>query len=94
MGVRMTIFDGQKACKEFFDITKIQPWKFKDNVMMAATGKFQLDIITFDNYLALRDADYSNEKCTYKEHKDVSLSKYLTLKWGERANQIIDEMIK
>ena len=86
----MTVFEGQKACREFFDLTKIQLWNFKDNLMIAATNSFQLDIIRFDDYLLNRYPEYRDALPSEK----MSMSKFITKQFGERANQIIDEMIK
>lgn len=82
----MTVFESQAECKRFKQITEINPWDYKDNIMIAATNSFQLDIIKMDEFLQTK---YPDE---YKE--DMSMSDFLVTKFGEEANGIIDRMIK
>ena len=86
------IHDAIPICKEFSKITGINPWAFQNHIITAATGNFSLDICKLDEEFEKRDADYNSDMATYKGD-NVSMSDYIIKKWGERANQIIDELI-
>lgn len=78
--------------KEFLKITGINLWQFQTHILTAATGEFCLDICKLDDEFGKRDSEYDTENATYKG-ENVSMSDYIIKKWGERANQIINELI-
>ena len=89
----MKIHESLPLIKEFRYLTGINLWNFKEPIIMAITGEFSLNIVAFDDELGKRDSEYSGEETMYKGKEGVSTSDYLILKYGERANEIIDLLI-
>jgi hypothetical protein len=63
--------------------------KWYDLELSALSRRFCFDIIEFDSYLDSIDTDYNASECTYKGKTGYSASKYITEKYGERAEQMI-----
>jgi len=48
-----------------------------------------IDTVKLDEEFGRRDPDYDPEKCTYKDKKDISISEYIFLKYGQKAHDFI-----
>lgn len=48
-----------------------------------------IDIIKLDEEFNRRDPDYNSQECTYKDKKDISMSEYILLKYGQKAHDFI-----
>lgn len=71
----------------FFDMMKC-------DYMLSCIGMYTLDIVGLDNRLAKIDPEYDNELCTYRKKCNVSMNKYVGLKYGEDYNKLIDLALK
>ena len=61
-----------------------------DGPISVINRKATINIVKFDDALALNDPEYDNVKCTYQS-KPISCNEYGALKYGENAvNLIID----
>jgi hypothetical protein len=54
----------------------------------------RLDIIKLDEMFAQRDTEYNADECTYKELENVSMAKYVELKYGNEAFQFIKSLLQ
>ena len=81
----------QKLYEELKGILKFTPPT--DGLVMLASKKLSIDVIKLDKMIQQRNPDYNSDKCMYKDQKDVSMSKAVTLIYGERATEIIRELI-
>lgn len=82
---RDKIFLAKKLNGEFASIFGFQLNPFVD--MMG------FNICDFDDKLAQMDPEYDNVNCTYKGEPDVAMADYVIAKFGERAIQIIRELL-
>ena len=53
----------------------------------------RIDIIKLDDEFARRDREYDNVECTYKGQNEISVSKYIELKYGTEAHEFITNNI-
>ena len=81
----------QKLLKEFYNLTRISiPY---DGLLSIATNCIQIDIFKFDELLASKDKEYNADECTYKG-KPTSMGEYIKIKFGNRAYEIIETLLK
>lgn len=64
-----------------------------DGMSTIIQRKPTLDIVKFDKALADADPEYDNNACTYKALTSISTREYLRLKYGDRAVELINELL-
>lgn len=82
---------GQERIKLFNELNNLlHPIKIPmDNALAVFTGKWELDVFSLDRLLSKNDSDYDFENAKYKGKK-ISMSAYIKIKFGERAEEIIN----
>ncbi len=63
--------------------------KWYDHLNSAIAQHYIFDIIAFDDYMAQKDPNYNNVKCTYKGKSNVSGFMFITEKYGKEATEMI-----
>ena len=86
----MTIQQLNKEFRKYFNLNAPIDMLF---TMIKGPKNASLDLLKLDTILAQRDPEYNNEECTYKEEKDISMSKYIELKYGKEASEFINNNI-
>ena len=66
---------------------------FAEPTFTQASGKFAFDILKFDEFLGKVDKEYDSTNCTYKTLTDLSISDYLTIKYGKEIEGLIRDLI-
>lgn len=61
----------------------------KASLWLRDPDKIKIDIIKLDTELAKRDSDYDPEKCKYKDQENISISKYIRIKFGDEAVKFV-----
>lgn len=64
-----------------------------DGLLMAATNKWQLDILKLDEKLSAHLVDYDPRECTYKGKENMSISKVMLEAFGQRSVDIVNELL-
>lgn len=81
----------KKLYEELRGILKFTPPT--DGMVLLASKKLSIDVVKLDKIIQQRNPDYNSDKCTYKDKKDISMSGVVILIYGERAAEIIRELI-
>ena len=66
---------------------------FAEPISTQTSGKFAFDISKFDEFLGKVDKEYDSTNCTYKTLTDLSMSDYLTIKYGKEIEGLICDLI-
>lgn len=89
----MKVHEAVKIMKDLPKELQRAVWDNKDPQLMAITAEFELDVIKLDDFFN-NDPEYNGKECTYKGKKNVSMKKYIQLKYGKEASEIIDKLLK
>ena len=64
-----------------------------DRTILLGTKKWTIDMVKFDGQLEKIVPEYDADECTYKGVEGWSLSDVVTEVYGERAKDLIDEIL-
>lgn len=66
----------------------------RDRVMMLFTkNPYAIDIVELDRKLDMYDSFYDSTACTYKGKENISINLYVKEKFGNRAVEIIEQLL-
>jgi hypothetical protein len=71
----------------FFECLKV-------DYFLACIGTGFFDIVATDKALSDVDKEYNGTECIFRTEKNVSMNNYVQQKYGDKAVQIIDTLIK
>lgn len=64
-----------------------------DDFLLKFRGKVCVNVMALDTLLSENDPEYDCRECVFRGESNYSMSKYITEKYGNRANDLIEDLL-